>query len=158
MKGLNIQSDSAATIQLTGYEAEKLTYSYNIATEQLAVFSEVFYKPEKGWNTYIDNEKVDDFVKANYVVRALRLPAGSHTVEMRFEPRSFHLGKKIGLITSVLVLLLTFGGLYWYFKNLPTESETDYEIDGPKANAKVEKKPIRRTESRTKKKGGKRKR
>lgn len=159
LKGLKIQPDSAASIQLTSYHPDKLTYSYNIATEQLAVFSEVFYAPEKGWNTYIDNKKVDDFVKANYVLRAMRLPAGSHTVEMRFEPRSFYTGKTIGLITSILVLLLTIGGLYWYFKNRSTEDVETYEIDDPTPASKVEKKkPIRKTESRTSKKGGSRKR
>jgi hypothetical protein len=148
LKGLVIQPDSAAMIVLTEYEPEKMTYSYNISTEQLAVFSEVFYNTDKGWNVYIDNEKVDPFVKANYVVRALRLPAGSHTIEMRFEPRSYYTGSTIGLIASVLVLILFFGGMYLYFKNRSTEDVETYEVDDLVA-AKVEKKPLRKTESRT---------
>jgi hypothetical protein len=155
LKGLKIQPDSAATIVLTEYQAEKLTYSYNIATEQLAVFSEVFYAPEKGWNVYIDNKKVAPFIKANYVVRAMRLPAGSHTIEMKFEPRSYYTGSTIGIIASILVFVLFFGGLYLYFKNKSTETTETYEIDDPVANAKMEKKPLRKTESRTTK--GKRK-
>ena len=148
LKGLVIQPDSAAMIVLTEYEPEKMTYSYNISTEQLAVFSEVFYNTDKGWNVYIDNEKVDPFVKANYVVRALRLPAGSHTIEMRFEPRSYYTGSTIGLIASVLVLILFFGGMYLYFKNRSTEDVETYEVDDLVA-AKVEKRPLRKTESRT---------
>jgi hypothetical protein len=157
LKGLKIQPDSAATIVLTKYEAEKLTYSYNIATEQLAVFSEVFYNPDRGWNVYIDNKKVEPFIKANYVVRALRLPAGSHTLEMKFEPHSYYTGSKIGIAASILVFLLFFGGLYFYFKNRSNEEIETIEIDDPVATTNVEKKPLRKTESRTTGKEKKRK-
>ena len=154
---LKIQPDSAATITLTDYEPEKLTYSYNISTDQLAVFSEVYYPTEKGWNVYIDNEKVDGLVKANYILRAMRLPAGSHTIEMRFEPKSYYTGTTIGYITSGLVLLLTFGGLFFYFRNPQPSEEEAYEVDDPTPIA--EKKAVRKTESRRKKgKGGKKKR
>ncbi len=155
LKGLNIQPDSASSIQLTAYNPDVMTYSYNIASEQLAMFSEVYYPPSKGWNVYIDNKKVEPFVKANYVIRALRLPAGAHTLEMRFEPKSFYTGSKIGLVTSIIVLLLFFGGLYLFFKNRSNETEEPYEIDNPTTTQKVEKQPIRKTESRTAKKGKK---
>jgi len=151
LEGLNIQPDSAGTIVLTEYQPEKLTYSYNISTEQLAVFSEVFYAPEKGWNVYIDNKKVEPFVKANYVVRAIRLPAGSHTLEMKFEPRSYYTGAKIGIASSVLVFILFFGSLYFYFKNRSTETIEVDEIDDAVAATKMEKKPLRKTESRASK-------
>lgn len=148
LKDLKIQPDPSATITLTDYEPEKLTYSYNIASDQLALFSEVYYPAEKGWNVYIDNKKVDGLMKANYVLRAMRLPKGSHTLEMRFEPKSYHTGSTIGYITSALVLLLTFGGLFFYFKNRQP-SEEIYEVDDP--TPVVEKKAIRKTESRRKK-------
>ncbi|MFK7949412.1 MAG: hypothetical protein AB8G11_17605 [Saprospiraceae bacterium] len=145
---LKIQPDSAATITLTNYEPEKLTYSYNIASDQLALFSEVYYPTEKGWNMYIDNEKVDGLMKANYILRAMRLPKGSHTLEMRFEPKSYYTGVTIGYIASSLVLLMTFGGLFLHFKNRQPSEEEAYEIDDPTV---AEKKTIRKTESRRKK-------
>jgi hypothetical protein len=67
---------------------------------------------------------------------------------MRFEPRSYYTGSTIGLIASVLVLILFFGGMYLYFKNRSTEDVETYEVDDLVA-AKVEKRPLRKTESRT---------
>jgi hypothetical protein len=90
-------------------------------------------------------------VKANYVVRAIRLPAGSHTLEMKFEPRSYYTGAKIGIASSVLVFILFFGSLYFYFKNRSTETIEVDEIDDPVATTKMEKKPLRKTESRASK-------
>jgi len=145
--GFKIQYDSAAVIKLTAYNPDKMVYSYNAKTEQLAVFSEVYYPPSKGWNVYIDNEKVEPFVKANYVVRAMRLPAGSHTIEMRFEPRSYYLGSTIGIISSIIVLLLFLGGLFYYFKNSEELKIETYELD--EATVVEKKKPIRKTTSRT---------
>ena len=144
--GLSIQPDPAATITLTSYEPDKLTYSYNIASDQLAVFSEVYYPADKGWNIYIDNKKVDGLMKANYILRAMRLPKGSHTLEMRFEPKSYYTGSTIGYIASALVLLLTFGGLFFYFKNYQPSDEDDYEVDDPVSE--TEKKVLRKTEGR----------
>ncbi len=148
LKDLKIKPDPVATITLTDYEPEKLTYSYNIASDQLAVFSEVYYPAEKGWNVYIDNEKVDGLMKANYILRAMRLPKGSHTLEMRFEPKSYYTGSTIGYISSGLVLLLTFGGLFFYFRNRQP-SEDDYEVDD--LTPVTEKKTVRKTESRRRK-------
>lgn len=143
---LKIQPDPAATITLTKYEPEQLTYSYNIASDQLAVFSEVYYPADKGWNVYIDDKKVDGLIKANYILRAMRLPAGSHTLVMKFEPTSYYTGSTIGYIASGLVLLLTFGGLFLYFKNYQP-SEEEYEIDD--AVSAPTQKTVRKTVSRS---------
>lgn len=126
--GLTIQPDPMASIKLTSYHPDKMVYDYNAASEQLAVFSEIFYGPNKGWNLYIDDKKIDDGItKVNYLLRGARLPAGKHKVEMRFEPRSFYLGKTISLITSSLLLLALFGGLFLTFKggNIPDVDHLD---------------------------------
>lgn len=101
--------DSTANIQLTAYKANHLQYRYQAKTEQLAVFSEIYY--DKGWNAYIDGELVPHF-RANYVLRAMALPAGSHELEFKFEPAVYHTGEAISLASSSILLLLLIGVLY----------------------------------------------
>ncbi|MCC6410434.1 MAG: hypothetical protein IT270_02170, partial [Saprospiraceae bacterium] len=117
LKGLNIQRDSTATIKLTSYHPDKMEYTYSANSEQLALFSEMYYPPAKGWKCYLNGEPAPDFIKANYLIRAMRLPAGQNMkLEMRFEPKSFYLGEKLSLVFSLLTLLLFAGGLYFFFR------------------------------------------
>lgn len=103
--------DSTASITLTSYHPNELSYSFNAKKEQLAVFSEIYYAPN-GWQAYIDGEKVDHF-RANYLLRAMVVPAGKHTIDFRFEPKSYFLGTKISLISSYFLIALLIGGLLW---------------------------------------------
>ena len=122
LQGLNIQFDSANTIRLTSYHPDKMVYEYSARTEQLALFPEIYYPPAKGWKTYINDQPAADFIKANYLLRAMRLPAGQKVkLEMRFEPRSWYVGENISLVASALTLLLFFGGLFWWFRRHPLE-------------------------------------
>jgi len=97
--------DSSASIQLTDYKANHLTYSANCAQEQLAIFSEIFY--DKGWNVYLNGKLVPHF-RANYVLRAMSVPPGNHQIEFKFEPNTYITGEKISLVGSVILLLLIF--------------------------------------------------
>ncbi len=117
LQGLNIQYDSANIIELTKYHPDKMEYEYSAKTEQLALFPEVYYPPAKGWKTYINGQPAADFMKANYAIRAMRLPAGQNMkLEMRFEPRSWYVGENLSFFASALTLLLFFGGLFWWFR------------------------------------------
>lgn len=128
LDGLNIQYDSTNTIRLEKYIPDMMTYKYKAATEQLAVFSEVYYPEAKGWKVYIDGKAIDGaLMKANYLLRAVRVPAGEHTLEMKFEPSSYYTGQTIARIGSILLTILFLGALYFYFKN---EDELDYSIEG----------------------------
>ncbi|MBN2819303.1 MAG: YfhO family protein [Bacteroidales bacterium] len=98
--------DKNATIILTEYQPNYLKYSAKTVSEQLAVFSEIYY--DKGWNAYIDGKKIPHF-RVNYVLRALILPAGEHTVEFKFEPQSYYIGNRISLASSILLLLAILG-------------------------------------------------
>jgi hypothetical protein len=95
------------SISLKSYNPQHLVYSYDAPSEQLAVFSEIWYGPNKGWKAYIDGKEVDH-IRANYILRALRVPAGKHEIAFRFEPRSVELG---GLVSGISSLLLIFGFL-----------------------------------------------
>ncbi|QEC52082.1 membrane protein YfhO [Anseongella ginsenosidimutans] len=106
-----IQLDSAdASIRLTSYHPEKLTYSYESPAERIAVFSEIYY--DKGWKAYVDG-KEHPYFRANYVLRAMQLPAGKHTVEFRFHPTAYYAGEKVSLVSSILLVLLLGGGIYF---------------------------------------------
>ena len=107
-KGLvktNVEYDSSRTINLIDYSTDKMTYQYNSSNPCLAVFSEIYYKGNEDWKAYIDGEYTPHF-RANYVLRAMSLPAGEHKVEFKFEPQTFKLGEVISLSSSILILLL----------------------------------------------------
>lgn len=93
-------ADATAKIRLTEYKPNHLKYESETETEQLAVFSEIYYN--KGWNAYIDGELKPHF-GADYVLRAIRIPTGKHTVEFKFEPHNYYLGEKISLASCILL-------------------------------------------------------
>jgi hypothetical protein len=99
------------SISLESYSPNRLKYKYSVSSNALAVFSEVYYTP--GWNAYVDGRKTPHF-RADYLLRAMVLPAGDHQLEFRFEPRSFYTGQKVSLAASLLTILLTLG-LVFYF-------------------------------------------
>lgn len=90
------------TIKLLDYKPNHLVYESNSTTQQLAVFSEVYY--DKGWNAYIDGELMPHF-RANYTLRAMMIPSGKHKVEFKFLPESYYIGEKIALVGSILLIL-----------------------------------------------------
>lgn len=96
-------------VELTGHQANRMTYRTSLSTDAPVVFSEIYY-PD-GWNAYLDGQPTAYF-RANYVLRAMIVPAGEHTVEFRFEPREVVAGDRISLVCSLLLLLGT-GGAVW---------------------------------------------
>jgi hypothetical protein len=106
LEGFNLIFDSTATIRLNEYQPNYLSYESRAGSPQLAVFSEIYY--DKGWNAFIDGEPVPHF-RADYVLRAMTIPAGNHTVEFRFEPKRYFLGNKIALVASLLLILAAVG-------------------------------------------------
>jgi hypothetical protein len=106
VKGHFIAKDESATIVLTNYEPNHLTYKSETSREQLAVFSEIYY--DKGWNAYIDGKPAPYF-RADYVLRAMIVPAGIHTIEFKFEPQVYKTGEKISYASSILLVLIAIG-------------------------------------------------
>lgn len=101
----SVKSDA---IVLTGYAPNRLNYQYNTTKDRVAVFSEVYYPA--GWKATIDGEPATIF-RANYILRALKLPAGSHKIEFAFKPESFRKGVVYSRISSGLLLLLLLAGI-----------------------------------------------
>ena len=110
--------DSSAMASLTKYGTRKLTYSVNTPQAAPLIFSEIYY-PE-GWVCRIDGNEVPYF-RANYILRGVQVPAGEHTVEWSFEPKSYATGVSVnmaGSVSLILLMLLVFGSelLKWWKK------------------------------------------
>ncbi|MBD79630.1 MAG: hypothetical protein CL840_11990 [Crocinitomicaceae bacterium] len=103
--------DSSGSITLTSYEPEQLAYDYNSSTDQLVVFSEIYYHGNKDWIAYIDGVEQKHF-RVNYVLRGLVVPAGKHKIEFKFKPQVYYIGERISLAGSsiIVILLLVYFG------------------------------------------------
>ncbi len=108
-----ITADSTARISLASYEPNDLVYNFSSKTDQVAVFSEVYY--DKGWNAYINGQKVP-YVRADYLLRAMPLKAGTYNIEFKFEPLSYSLGNLLAIISSILLILSIIGLIFWQWK------------------------------------------
>ena len=106
-EGKNLQSDSTAVIELKNYQPNQLEFKTQSKTPQLAVFSEIYYS--KGWKMLLDGKEVP-YIKANYLLRAVFVPAGNHEVRMVFEPEVIEKGKIISMSAFGIFLLLSVGG------------------------------------------------
>ena len=103
--------DSLSSIRLTSYAPNRLTYETNNVQDGIAVFSEVYY-PD-GWHVTVDGQPAE-LARADYILRTMYVPAGQHTIEMRFDPTSLHVTEGIaygalallviGIIAAVLVV------------------------------------------------------
>lgn len=115
LEGFRAGADPSASIRLIDWQPNHLTYESTTSRDMLAVFSEVYYNDGKGWNAYVDGQKVEH-LRANYILRAMVVPAGSHTIEFKFEPASYYQGETISLIASILLLLAVGAALYLEFR------------------------------------------
>jgi hypothetical protein len=116
LEGLTIKFDSTASIQLVDYRANRLNYETSAQSEQLAVLSEIYY--DKGWKAFIDGKETPH-IRVNYVLRAIRVPAGKHKIEFRFEPEVYFTGEKIALAGSLLLILAFVGVSVREFRQSP---------------------------------------
>mgnify|MGYP000162900340 FL=1 len=101
------ETDTLGTIKLTAYEPNDLKYEVNSKTGGTVVFSEIYYP---GWQAYIDGVEAPHG-RADYILRAMNVPAGKHVVEFKFDPKSLHVTETVafvalGVLTCVLVLFL----------------------------------------------------
>ena len=97
------QPDGSASIQLIKNDNDIVTYSFNAASNQFAVFSEIYYKA--GWKAFIDGKEAP-IVKCDYVFRGLAVPSGKHNIEFRFHPEGYYRGREITSIFTIVLLAL----------------------------------------------------
>ncbi len=106
--------DSTAYIKLIENKNDEIRYEFNAATNQFAVFSEIYYP--HGWEAYIDNKQAP-ISKTNYALRGLAIPAGKHNIEFKFAPASAVTGEKVARITNFLSVLFVLFCLFMAWRN-----------------------------------------
>lgn len=111
-------------ITLNKYNPDQLIYNYSTTSPQLAVFSEIWYGPDKGWHAYIDGKEIPH-IRVNYVLRALKLPAGSHKVEFKFYPDKVWAAIKWNKIILWILLVLFCAGIAYSIIKKRAPSETN---------------------------------
>jgi uncharacterized membrane protein YfhO len=102
--------DSLATIKLDLYKPNHLKYTSNNSNDGFAVFSEIYYP--KGWKATIDGKEASIY-RVDYTLRGLQIPKGKHTIEFKFEPEVVKTGSTIALFSSIGMILLIVGGVYF---------------------------------------------
>ncbi|MBM6499148.1 YfhO family protein [Flavobacterium macrobrachii] len=103
-------TDSLATIKLDLYKPNHLKYTSNNSNDGFAVFSEIYYA--NGWKATIDGKEAPIY-RVNYTLRGLDVPKGKHTIEFKFEPEVVKTGSTIALFSSIGMILLIIGGVYF---------------------------------------------
>jgi len=114
LEGLSTSNDTTGTIGLIDYAPNRLVYKSDANSPKVAVFSEIYYP--KGWTVSVDG-KEQDYFRANYVLRAMVIPAGKHEIVFTFKPHMYDVGKGIDLASSLLILLVFFGWIGFEVKN-----------------------------------------
>ena len=103
LKGITTaHKDSLSSVRLTSYEPNRLVYETNNSKDGVIVFSEIYY-PD-GWIATIDGEPAD-IARADYILRSMYVPAGKHTIEMRFDPKSLHVTEGIAYAALALMVI-----------------------------------------------------
>ena len=94
-------------------------YNSHSTSEQLAVFSEIHYEPD--WFAYIDG-KPAEYIRANYVLRAMVIPAGDHVIEFKNEAPRMHKLDNVTLIISIITLLAMVGAVVLVYRRKKEEA------------------------------------
>jgi len=109
LEGFTPHKDSTATIVLEKYRPNRLTYKTKASSEQLAVFSEIYYP---GWKVTIDGKDATHF-RADWILRGMLVPAGEHTIVFDFHPDTYVLAANVSAYSSFLILLLLIVAVGW---------------------------------------------
>jgi len=107
-KAIARDSSTRAEIRLTEYEPNRLVYSCNSDAERFVVFSEIWYGPDKGWTSTIGGEVVDH-IRANYLLRGMKVPKGESEIVFEFNPQTYVIGERVSLASSIAIVLLLLG-------------------------------------------------
>ena len=110
----SLEFDENAKISLVNNLNDEINYTSSSNKKQLAVFSEIYY--HLGWKAYIDNQETP-IVKTNYVLRALVVPAGNHSIRFEFKPISIKTSIVASTFASILLWLCLIVMIVLGFKN-----------------------------------------
>lgn len=126
VQGKELSRDSNSTIEMlhqTPYNPDYVAYKTHTTKDQLAVFSEIYYAPD--WRAYIDGQPAE-YLRVNYILRAMVVPAGDHTIEFRNEAPTQHKWDKVTLASSVVLVVVIIGSIVlWVIKRRKDESSDE---------------------------------
>jgi hypothetical protein len=123
LQNVDFKNIDSVTIQLTDYKINDLKYKTRSNSEQIVVFSEIYYNDGLTfWEAFIDGQPTPHF-RANYILRALRVPAGEHEVNFVFKPKAYNTLNSISLICTLVLLVLCLGALAWAIFNESTKNQ-----------------------------------
>lgn len=98
-----VQPTKNGNIELKKYSPNTLEYTTSSDSDQFAVFSEVWYGPNKGWQASLDGAPVEH-IRVDYLLRGMKVPSGQHTITFEFKPTSYYTGETISMICSLLLI------------------------------------------------------
>jgi uncharacterized membrane protein YfhO len=107
---------------VTKFDNDEIEYTADCKGPQFAVFSEVYYP--YGWNAYLDGKKTE-YVRTDYVLRGMSVPAGKHTIKFVFEPSSYKKGITLSYISSFLVAIFVLGGFFMAWREKKRKLKTN---------------------------------
>ena len=136
ISSLQYQSDSlgnqrystAGVIQLTDYSPKEITYSSSVPESQLAVFSEIYYDTDGGWQAYIDGEK-SEHLRVNYLLRGIVVPPGPHEIKFVFEPKTYLKTEKTSMAFLGLLAHCCFGQFVYGLEEKIKLNQEIHELD-----------------------------
>lgn len=107
-----LKAEGSGIVKLTSYEANEAKYEVDSEQGGLVVFSEVYYP---GWTAAVDGQPVE-VGRANYVLRAINVPAGKHEVVFEFKPQSIQTTETIAYVALGVLALLIVAAIVWSIK------------------------------------------
>ena len=123
MQGFAPSDAQNCNISLDYYKPNKVGYSFSSDKDQLVVFSEIWTQTD-GWHLFIDGNE-HPIIRANYLLRAAKIPAGSHEISMSYTPSIWKTGNTIQFASSLLMLLGIAAACLISFKNKKSEANTE---------------------------------
>jgi hypothetical protein len=125
----SVQPDSTATIKFIKNDNDLITYASNSKANQLAMFSEIFY--DRGWKAYVDDKEYP-IIKADYALRALALPPGSHNIRFEFRPASYYNSAAIANIASIIAWLAVIGAIIAGVRKKGSQANSNLKAEAAK--------------------------
>ncbi|MCX6351870.1 MAG: hypothetical protein NTX03_08400, partial [Bacteroidetes bacterium] len=121
--------DATGEVKQTKYAPDAVSYTSNSSAEQFIVFSEIYYNPHKDWKDADWKVTVDgkpsNHIRVNFMLRGMKIPAGSHTIEFKFEPPTVAFSENISLASSIAVILLVLGSIFMEVRRKDTPEPED---------------------------------
>jgi hypothetical protein len=106
---LPCDSDIRVDINIKSEVANKSVLAVNSPNPGYLIMADVWYP---GWQSFVDDIPTP-VLKANYLFRAITLPAGEHIVTFAYQPKLFYMGALVSGVSLIVLIVLI---LYWFGK------------------------------------------